>query len=72
MTLSAVRELGIRHPWFGDSDEHHGPVAEALFWTLKKCLRGEFTEEVRAAWANTFELLSQTMRSSPWAAPQAA
>ena len=70
--MSAVRELGIRHPLFGDSDEHHGTVAAALFWTLAKCLRKEFTEQVRNAWTNTFEELSQTMRSVPWAAPRAA
>ena len=70
--MSAVRELGIRHPLFGDSDEHHGTVAAALFWTLEKCLRKEFTEEVRAAWTSVYDLLSQTMRSAPWAAPQAA
>jgi|SRR6185295_10085643 len=72
MTLSAVRELGIRHPLFGDSDEHHGPVAAALYWTLEKCLRKEFTDEVRASWTSTFERLSRTMRSAHLAAPQAA
>ena len=70
--MSAVHELGIRHPLFGDSDEHHGTVAAALYWTLEKCLRKEFTEEVQASWSRTFELLSQSMRALPWAAPQAA
>ena len=70
--MAAMRELGIRHPLFGDSEEHHGTVAAALFWTLEKCLRKEFTEEVRASWARGFELLSQAMRALPWAAPQAA
>ena len=57
---AAVRELGIRHPLFGDSDEHHGTIGAALFWMLGKCLRREFTEEVRAAWLRMFGLLSQT------------
>ena len=69
---AAMRELGIRHPLFGDSEEHHGTVAAALLWTLEKCLRKEFTDEVRASWARTFEVLSQAMRAIPWAAPQAA
>jgi hemoglobin-like flavoprotein len=69
---AAVRELGIRHPLFGDSEEHHGPVATALFWALRKCLRSEFTDEVRASWVKTFDLLSQTMCSDPWAEPRAA
>ena len=70
--MSAVRELGIRHPLFGDSDEHHGTVAAALFWSLEKCLRKDFTAEVRAAWSNTYEQLSNTIRWVSWAAPQAA
>ena len=70
--MSAVRELGIRHPLFGDSDERHRTIAAALFWSLEKCLRKDFTEEVRAAWTRTYELLSKTIQSVPWAATQAA
>jgi hemoglobin-like flavoprotein len=70
--MSAVRELGIRHPLFGDSDEHHGPVATALFWSLEKCLRRDFTDEVRAAWRNVYEVLSKTLRSVTWAEAHAA
>jgi hemoglobin-like flavoprotein len=69
---AAVREVGLRHPLFGDSDEHHASVAAALFWTLERCLRKDFTPEVRAAWRATYESLSQTLRSARWAAPQAA
>jgi len=70
--MSAVRELGIRNPLFGDTDEHHGPISSALFWMLEKCLRKEFTEEVRASWASVFEHLSKTIRFAPWSATQAA
>lgn len=70
--MSAVRELGIRHPLFGDSDERHGAVGAALFWSLKKCLRHDFTEDVRAAWANTLQLLSKTIRSDSWVETKAA
>jgi hemoglobin-like flavoprotein len=70
---AAVRELGIRNPLFGDSDEHHRTVATALFWTLEKCLRKDFTQEVRAAWTKTYESLSQMIRlATLTAAPQAA
>jgi hemoglobin-like flavoprotein len=62
----AVRELGIRNPLFGDSDEHHGTVATALIWTLEKCLRKDLTSELRSAWIRGFGILSQTLRSSPW------
>jgi hemoglobin-like flavoprotein len=70
---AAVRELGIRNPLFGNSDEHHRTVATALFWTLEKCLRKDFTQEVRAAWTKTCETLSQMIRSATLtAASQAA
>jgi hemoglobin-like flavoprotein len=70
---AAVRELGIRNALFGDSDEHRRAVATALFWTLEKCLRKDFTQEVRASWTKTYEVLSQMIRSANWtAAPQAA
>jgi nitric oxide dioxygenase len=60
--MPAVRELGIRHPLFGDSDEHHASVAQALLWTLQKCLRADFTPQVRSAWIRTYGVLSQTLR----------
>jgi len=61
--MSAVRELGIRHPLFGDSDEHHGTVATALLWSLEKCLRKDFTAETRTAWMNVYGVLSNALRS---------
>ncbi len=64
--LPAIRELGIRHPLFGDSDDHHGTVAAALMWTLEKCLRKDLTPELRSAWIKTFGVLSQNLRTSPW------
>jgi len=60
--LAAVREVGMRHPTFGLSDQHHGSVAAALLWTLEKALRRDFTASVKAAWIRTFGVLSQTMR----------
>jgi hemoglobin-like flavoprotein len=69
---AAVREVGLRHPLFGDSDEHHGTVAAALFWMLERCLRKDFTPAVRAAWQAVYESLSQTLQSARWAATQAA
>ena len=71
--MPAIRELGIRHPLFGGSDAHHATIASALFWTLEKGLRGDFTPQVRTAWIKTYGVLSQTMRSAGLpAAPQAA
>jgi len=70
--MSAVRELGIRHPLFGDSDEHHGTVATALLWSLEKCLRKDFTAETRTAWMNVYGVLSNALRSVTRAEAHAA
>lgn len=64
--MPAIRELGIRHPLFGDSDEHHATVGTALMWVLEKCLRRDLTPTLRAAWIKTFGVLSQTLRTSSW------
>jgi hemoglobin-like flavoprotein len=66
-----VRELGIRHPVFGDDDLHHSNLASALLWALEKSLRREFTPQVKSAWIKTYGVLSQTMRDAA-AAPRAA
>jgi hemoglobin-like flavoprotein len=66
--LPAIRELGIRHPRFGDSDLHHATIAAALLWTLEKGLRADFTPEIRSAWIKTYGVLSQTLRSASLAA----
>jgi hemoglobin-like flavoprotein len=66
--MPAIRELGIRHPRFGDSDVHHANIAAALFWSLEKGLRGDFTPQVRCAWIKTYGVLSQTLRSASLAA----
>lgn len=66
--MPAIRELGIRHPRFGDSDQHHANIAAALLWTLEKGLRGDFTPQVRSAWIKTYGVLSQTLRSASLAA----
>ena len=59
---NVARELGVRHPEFAANDEHHTHVAAALLWTLQKCLRREFTPEVRGAWINAYGNLASSMR----------
>ena len=66
-----VRELGIRHPIFGDDERHHASVQSALLWALEKSLRREFTPQVESAWIRTYGVLSKTMRDAA-TAPRAA
>jgi nitric oxide dioxygenase len=62
--LPVIRELGVRHPLFGENDAHHGTVATALLWTLEKSLRNDFTPQVKTAWIKTYGVLSQTLRAA--------
>lgn len=73
LLMPAIRELGIRHPLFADSEERHSTVVAALMWTLEKCLRKDFTAELKSAWIKTYGVLSEALRSvHVAAAPQAA
>jgi hemoglobin-like flavoprotein len=43
-------------------DEHYATVGAALIETLEQGLGAEFTHEARAAWIETYELISETMQ----------
>jgi hemoglobin-like flavoprotein len=62
--LPIVRALGIKHPVFAADERQHANVAQALFWSLEKGLRGEFTPQVKSAWIATYGVLSRTMREA--------
>ena len=59
--LPVVQDLGKRHVEYGVSDEMYGTVAEALLWTLGQALGDEFTDELKAAWTETYVTLSNVM-----------
>jgi len=71
--MPAIREIGIRHPLFGDNAEHHHSVAAALLWTLEKCLRSDFVPDTRSAWTRVYGALSHALQPVHWdSATQAA
>lgn len=57
-----VRQLGARHVGYGVREEHYATVGSALLWTLEQGLGSKFTPEVRDAWSNAYELLSDVMQ----------
>lgn len=57
-----VRQLGARHVGYGVRTEHYATVGSALLWTLERGLGAKFTPEVRDAWANAYNLLSEVMQ----------
>ena len=59
--VPAVRALGERHVGYGVKAAHYDTVGEALIWTLAQGLGDAFTDDVRAAWVETYTLLSTTM-----------
>ena len=62
--LPTVRALGTRHHAYGVKDQDYDTVAAALMWTLEQGLGEAFTPAVRAAWAETYGLLSSVMKAS--------
>jgi hemoglobin-like flavoprotein len=62
--VPAVKDLGVRHAEYGVTDEHYDAVGEALLWTLGQGLGAEFTEEVEAAWTETYFTLADVMKTA--------
>lgn len=59
--LPAVQDLARRHKDYGTAPEHYPVVGEALLYTLEQGLGDDFTEDVRAAWAETYGVLAGAM-----------
>jgi hemoglobin-like flavoprotein len=62
--LPTIQDLGKRHVGYGVKEEYYDTVGEALLWTLEMGLVGDFTPEVKDAWAAAYKLLSDTMKSA--------
>ena len=62
--VGAVRELGRRHVAYGVKEEHYDTVGAALLWTLQQGLGDDFTPQVKAAWAEAYDLLATTMKEA--------
>ncbi len=59
--LPAVQDLGRRHIGYDVTPEHYDIVGEALIFTLGKGLGDDFTEELKAAWVETYGTLASVM-----------
>ena len=62
--VPAVKDLGVRHVAYGVKDTHYDTVGSALLWTLGQGLGDAFTPDVETAWATTYGLLADTMKSA--------
>ncbi len=59
--LPAVQELGRRHNGYNVTPEHYDFVGEALIFALGQGLGEDFTDEVKAAWVETYGTLATVM-----------
>ena len=59
--VPAVEALSRRHRDYGVQPGHYDTVAEALLWTLEQALGAFYTDDVKAAWAEAYGILSATM-----------
>lgn len=60
--VGEVQALGRRHVAYGVQDAHYDTVGAALLWTLEQGLGDAFTPQVKAAWAEAYTLLADTMK----------
>ena len=62
--VSAVQDLGKRHVGYGVQDSHYETVGAALIETLEVGLGDDFTPDTKAAWVETYTVLSTTMKEA--------
>jgi hemoglobin-like flavoprotein len=62
--IPAVQALGTRHVDYGVKHAHYDTVGAALLWTLEQGLGGDFTPEVKEAWAEAYHLLMGVMKEA--------
>jgi len=62
--VPAVQQMGRRHAGYGVQDAHYDTVAAALLWTLGAGLGDAFTDEVKAAWTETYVTLATVMKEA--------
>jgi hemoglobin-like flavoprotein len=67
--LPAIEALARRHVAYGVEPAHYDIVGAALLWTLEQGLGGAFTPEARAAWAELYAAIANTMRQAAYGEP---
>lgn len=66
--LPAVQDLGSRHNGYDVTPAHYDFVGEALIYALSQGLGDDFTDEVKAAWVETYGTLANVMINAQKAA----
>jgi hemoglobin-like flavoprotein len=64
--VPVAKTLAIKHVDYGVKAEHYTVVGQALVWTLEKGLGNAFTNDVRSAWIEAYNLLSGVMTEAAY------
>ena len=59
-----VQDLGYRHTYYGVKPAHYPKGGTALIWAIEQTLGEAFTEEMRAAWEQVYDMLANTMQAT--------
>jgi len=54
----------MRHAGYGVESPHYNTVSAAFLWTLGQGLGNDFTEEVKDAWVETYQILSGVIQQA--------
>ncbi len=61
LLIQALRNLGERHTKYGTLPKHYPLVGNALLTTLEQYLREDWTPELKQAWTDAYNLISEIM-----------
>ena len=59
--VPTIQQLGERHHGYNVKPEHYKVFRQALIWVIEQGLEENFTDEIRVAWIELLDFLSQTM-----------
>lgn len=62
--VPVLQNLGKRHGGYGVQDSHYDTVGAALLKTLGQGLGNEFTQEIKAAWINVYQVMADVMKAA--------
>ncbi|MCL1036195.1 globin domain-containing protein [Shewanella submarina] len=62
--VPVIQEMGRRHIGYGVKPEHFTPMTDALIFSLQQHLSSAFTPEVRDAWTEFLQWVSDVMQAA--------
>ena len=71
MLADSLKQLGSRHVQYGTLGEHYPLVGAALLKTFESYLGSDWTPEVKEAWEDAYEKITELMLAGASSAPEA-